>query len=340
MDRDLPRLTVVTGAGGWLGAALTSARAGRRERLRLNVLREDEGERLAALAPHAEIVAGDLACAGTAERLLEGAGGADVLHAAGVIHPPTVADFERVNVGGIRAVLEASRAAGVRRLVHVSSNSPFGFNPMPEDVFRAEEPYHPYMGYGRSKMLAEQLVLAAHGNGLETTVVRPPWFYGPHQPPRQSRFFTAVRTGRFPLVGDGRNRRSMVHVDNLVDGLVRAELTTSAAGRAYWIADRRPYPMREVIETVQEALRLEGFDVAGRVPRLPRLAATLAERLDGLLQARGRYVQELHVMGEMDKTIACSIERAERELGYNPRIELLDGMRDAIRWCRAQGIEL
>ena len=61
--------------------------------------------------------------------------------------------------------------------------------------------------------------------GIETVVVRPPWFYGRHQPRRQTRFFTAIRTGRFPLVGDGSNRRSMVNTDNLVDGVVRAELT-------------------------------------------------------------------------------------------------------------------
>jgi nucleoside-diphosphate-sugar epimerase len=275
-----------------------------------------------------------------AARVLEDAAGADVLHTAGVIHPRTVADFARVNVQATQAVVDAARDVGARRLVHVSSNSPFGVNPTPEDVFRAEEPYHPYMGYGRSKMLAEQLVRAAHGSGLETTVVRPPWFYGRYQPARQTRFFTGVRTGRFPLVGDGRNRRSMVHVENLVDGVLRAQLTTAAGGRAYWIADRRPYPMREVIETVREALRLEGYEVSRRVPRVPRFVGTAAERLDGILQDRGRYVQELHVLGEMDKTIACTIERAERELGYDPRVELLGGMRDAIRWCRDQGIEL
>jgi nucleoside-diphosphate-sugar epimerase len=339
-NHDLPDLTIVTGAAGWLGTALTAALASRPGRLRLGVLDAAEAERVTALAPGAEVVAGDLSAPGTAQRLLADAVGADVIHAAGLIHPRAVADFERVNVGGTRAVLDAARAARARRLVHISSNSPFGVNPTPEDVFHAEEPYHPYMGYGRSKMQAEQLIRAAHGDGIETVVVRPPWFYGPHQPARQTRFFTAVRTGRFPLVGDGSNRRSMVHVDNLVDGVVRAELTSAAAGRAYWIADRRPYPMREVVETVREALRLEGYEVSRRVPRLPRLAGTVAERLDGLLQSRGRYVQEVHVLGEMDKTIACDISRAEAELGYDPKVELLGGMRDAIRWCRAQGIEL
>jgi nucleoside-diphosphate-sugar epimerase len=340
MDLPLPDLTIVTGAAGWLGTALTAALADRPGALRLSVLDDEEAASAAALAPGAELIVGDLTASGVAGRLLADAAGADVLHTAGIIHPATVADFDRVNVGGTTAVLDAARAAGARRLVHVSSNSPFGVNPTPQDAFSAEEPFNPYMGYGRSKMAAEQLVRAAHGDGIQTTVVRPPWFYGRHQPVRQTRFFTAIRTGRFPLVGDGSNRRSMVNTANLVDGVLRAELTEVAGGRAYWIADRRPYPMLEVLETVREALRLEGHEVSERTPRLPRVAGTVAEKLDGLLQARGRYVQELHVLGEMDKTIACRIDAAERDLGYDPQVELLGGMRDAIAWCRTEGIEL
>jgi nucleoside-diphosphate-sugar epimerase len=264
-----------------------------------------------------------------------------VVHAAGVIHPVRVADFERINVGGTRAVLAAARSAGARRMVHVSSNSPFGVNAEPTDVFRHDEPYDPYMGYGRSKMQAEQLIRQANGiDGLETVVVRPPWFYGPFQPLRQTAFFRMVRTGRFPLLGSGRQRRSMVYVENLVEGVARAERVVAAAGEAFWIADARPYPMLEVVQTVKQALREEGYDVADRQVRLPALAGRVAQGVDGLLQGRGIYHQQFHVLGEMDKTIACDISRSTEVLGYRPTVELLEGMRRSIRWCRAQGIEI
>ena len=74
--------------------------------------------------------------------------------------------------------------------------------------------------------------------------------------------------------------------------------------------------------------------------RLPAIAGRLAERADALIQRRGRYVQQVHVLGEMDKTIACDISAARAELGYEPTVALEEGMRQSIRWCVAQGLEL
>ena len=66
----------------------------------------------------------------------------------------------------------------------------------------------------------------------------------------------------------------------------------------------------------------------------------LAERADALLQRAGRYVQQVHVLGEMDKTIACDISAARADLGYEPTVELEEGMRRSIQWCVEQGLEL
>src|SRR5437868_7662779 len=86
----------------------------------------------------------------------------------------------------------------------------FGLNPTNDHRFTATSPFNPYLSYGQSKMEGELLVRRAQESGdLETVVLRAPWFYGPYQPARQSRFIAAVRKGRFPIVGDGHNRRSM-----------------------------------------------------------------------------------------------------------------------------------
>ena len=105
----------------------------------------------------------------------------------------------------------------------------------------------------------------------------------------------------------------MVYVDNLVQGVVRAELSDTPPGRGWWIADERPYEMREIVATVKAALREAGLDVADRQTRLPAVVGRLAERADALVQRTGRYVTQLHVLGEMDKTIACDISVAKAE---------------------------
>lgn len=337
------RTIVVTGAGGWLGRNLVRALIGDgRERIRCLVQSPEEATLLELLSPVVDPVVGDVRDPATVGRLFQGMQGVPVVHAAAVIHPARrVRELFDVNVGGTDLVLDAARRARAGRVVHVSSNSPFGANPGPGHRFSEDSPTNPYLAYGASKFEAEQLVRRAHERGdLETVILRPPWFYGPHQPERQTRWLRTVRRGRFPLVGDGTNRRSMVFTGNLVHGVLRAEVAAEAPGRAYWIADPEPYAMTEVLATVRRAFEAEGLPVSGGQPRLPRLAGVVAEHLDRGVQATGRYVQALHVMGELKDTIACDVARARAEIGYDPQTTLLEGMRASIRWCRAHGAAL
>lgn len=338
-----PHATIITGAGGWLGtgllAALTDSGAFARSGVVRGLVRPGEG---AAPGPDgAELIEGDITRPTSLDALFAGLDGdIDLIHTAGVIHPSSMAEFDVVNHIGTRNVMEAAARHGVRRVVHVSSNSPFGVNGARDDRFGNDEPYHPYLGYGRSKMDGELAVLDAVERGLNAVMVRPPWFYGPHQPARQTTFFTMVRKGRFPILGDGGQVRSMTYIDNLVQGIVRAELTDTDAGKAWWIADAEPYTVNEIVATVGDALRAEGFEVKPNSFKLPNIAGTVAEKIDTVVQRAGKYITPFHVLGEMNKTIAVDIAAARTDLGYDPQVSLAEGMRNSIRWCLDQGIEL
>src|SRR5437870_4615695 len=116
-----------------------------------------------------ELVAGDVRDPDDCARFCAGAKDAILFHVAGVIHPRRVRDFYDINLTGTRNVLAAAIAAGVRRAVVMSSNSPCGCNPHPDHRFDETSPYRPYMHYGRSKMLMEQAVEAlARDGAIET----------------------------------------------------------------------------------------------------------------------------------------------------------------------------
>jgi len=342
---------LVTGAPGWLGSRLvTVLQRGLAERpdlappaapgspgLRCLVAPGVDAASLAA--PGVELVRGDLRDPAAAARLCAGAAGATLFHVAGVIHPRRrTRELFEVNAEGTRHVLDAAEREGVRRVVVVSSNSPVGVRRPGSPLLDEDSPCIPYLAYGASKRRAEEAARELHARGrVETVIVRLPWFYGPGHLDRQQRMFEMIRLGRFPVLGDGRQRRSMVYVDNACQGLLLAAATPSAAGRTYWIADERPYPFAEIVETIADVLAKDfGIAVSPRRLRVPAAAGRLAELADRALQAAGLYVAELHVLGELDKEIACSVARARAELGYAPRWALREGMREAIAWCRAQ----
>jgi nucleoside-diphosphate-sugar epimerase len=343
---------LITGANGWLGKRLARLIA-RREidtavlahmpanpSLRCLILPGEKADDLRQIG--AQVTCGDVRSARDCATFCENAKDAVLIHTAGVIHPQRIKDFYDINVGGTRNILNAARAAGIRRVVVVSSNSPLGVNRSASDVFDESFPYNPYMNYGRSKMQAELFINQFEKEGgPECVIVRPPWFYGPDQPPRQTLFFTMIKNGKAPIVGSGNNMRSMAYVDNLSEGLLLAAYVERAAGQTYWIADRRPYSMNEIIDTVERLLETEfHLKVAHKRMRLPNAASEVAFLADNFFQSLGMYQQKIHVLSEMNKTIACSIAKAEAELGYDPKVSLEEGMRRSLAFCVEHGIPI
>lgn len=346
-------LAIVTGAPGWLGTrlvdcllnglsdipALASPQARKVRVIAQPGVNASSFDKLAG-ADSITTLRADVQDVEALAAAFSGAQGATVFHVAGVIHPTKgVKEFQAVNVEGTRNVIEQAIKAGAKRFVHVSSNSPIGCNSSSSDLFTESSPYNPYLGYGQSKKEAEDIVNSQFQQGnIETVIIRPPWFYGPGQPPRQTLFFTMIKNGKGPIVGSGNNLRSMAYIDNICQGLLLCQSVQEAAGKTYWIADKKPYSMKHIIDTVERLLELEfKMTVAHSRMWLPGIASEVAFLVDTALQKGGLYQQKIHVLSEMNKNIACSIETAERELGYKPKVALEEGMRRSIRWVLDQG---
>ena len=345
------KLVLVTGANGWLGRYFVETLVKgdsdcdiiripqKNLKIRCLVLPGEDESFLKNLSNRIEIVQGDLRRMDDCSTFVANSESSILFHIAGVIHPKRVKEFFEINVTGIKNLLDVAVKARVKRIVAVSSNSPCGTNPHTDHLFDEESPYNPYMNYGRSKMQMERVVKERNKNGdIETVIIRPPWLYGPHQPPRQTKFFQMIRDGKVPTVGGGNNLRSMAYVSNICQGLILSAINEDSNGETYWIADARPYTMNEIIDTVERLLEDEFGQTCthGRV-KLPGLVSEIALIADATMQKLGFYHQKIHVLSEMNKTISCSVNKAKQELGYNPVIELEEGMRRSITWILSNG---
>ena len=338
---------LVTGSPGWLGTRLVKALSGEITGFE-TILQSQVIEEIRCLVepglstklvedinPLVKAFTGDICIPESLNDFFLQSRDATLIHSIGIIHPRKgIEQLTEVNVIGTKNILEAAIHNKVKRIIAVSSNSPCGVNPNNDHLFDEESHYNPYLAYGRSKMEMETLIINAYNRGdIETVILRPCWFYGPGQPERQNQFFSMIKTGNVPIVGSGENKRSMSYIDNTCQGLLLAGNNEKANGQTYWIADERPYTMNEIINTVEQLLENEfNYEVAHKRIRLPNIASKVAYGIDWTIQKFGFYNNKIHVLSEMNKTIACSIDKAKKELGYMPRINLEEGMLRSLKW--------
>jgi nucleoside-diphosphate-sugar epimerase len=191
----------------------------------------------------------------------------------------------------------------------------------------------PVSDYGKSKLQAEQAVLQARDAGqLETAILRPCLYYGPGQPDRMYRVFDMIKKGKLPVFGDGQALRSMTNVDDLARVLAQCVQDERATGETFWIADEPPYNTLSALEGMAAAIGAEL-----QVRHLPELIARTCEKVDIAVGNAGFYIQDLHVVGETYRDIGCSIEKAKRVLGFEPKNDLVGGYREALELAAQSG---
>ncbi|MDX1469460.1 MAG: NAD-dependent epimerase/dehydratase family protein [Acidimicrobiia bacterium] len=272
---------------------------------------------------------GDLSSAGRLAKGLEGA--AVTFHCAGVVGSNVEkAEAWRVNVEGTRNVVKAARDAGVRRLVHVSTESVL-HDGRPLDGVDETYPI-PTRGhlshYAASKAEAERIVLAANGDGLETIAIRPRLVWGPEDGAWLPGLVEKVDLGVFRWVDGGSHLGSTCHVYNLVEALVLAA-NSGKPGAVYFVTDGPPRTFREFAGAY---LATAGVEVGeGSVPGwLMRAVGATLETVWRFLPTRSwppvNRVEAYMVSHPQvfDDTLA------RRELGYRPVISVEEGLEELV----------
>jgi nucleoside-diphosphate-sugar epimerase len=330
---------LITGVNGWLGKTLIQVLSSgisshpdlknppKDIKIKGLALPNENTNIIKSISSEVKIFYGDITNKQDCDHFTNDAKGAILFHCAGIIHPKRVKDFFNINVEGTKNIFESSIKNKIKKIIVISSNSPCGTNPNNEHLFDELSLYNPYLNYGKSKMIMELLVKRFVESGkIESVIIRPPWFYGPHQPNRQIRFYKMIRDGKIPIIGNGKNKRSLACTINICQGMILAAINEKVNGSTYWIADEKTYSFNEIINIVENVME-EEFNIDCKKGRLhlPSYVSDIAYLLDKGYQSLGLYNKEIHVLSEMNKTIACSIEKAKKEIGYNPTINLQKG---------------
>ncbi|HUI10161.1 MAG TPA: NAD-dependent epimerase/dehydratase family protein [Bacteroidota bacterium] len=322
--------TLVTGGTGFIGSHLV-------ERLL------EKGESVICVAKdvmHARMLAlrgcdAMLADINEADGLDSALDGVDtVYHVAGLTRCRRPEDYYEANTRGTRRFLEVCRGhrGTIRRFIYVSSQTAVGPSLDGRPVSE-ESPYHPVSHYGRSKMLAEMEVLRA-ARALPVTIVRPSAVYGPRERDMYD-YIKTVKRGLKLLIGFHDKLMSLVHVDDLVSGILLAGESVRAAGKKYFLGSERPYSIREIGGTIATVLH--------RHPLCVRLPHSLVYAVGAAATAIGKATGA-EVFFNMEKAReavqpawTCSVAKAATELGYRERFTLEEGMRQTYAWYVENG---
>lgn len=307
MDR---RRVLITGANGFLGAALARALVARGDDVRCMVREGSDASSLTGAG--AQLVPGDVTQPASLVAPMQGVH--TVFHLAGIRRASTRDEFMRVNAEGTRWVGEAMVQAGARRFVLVGSLAATG--PSLGGVPRVEDdPWNPQEWYGESKVEAERLAFE-FADRLEVTSCRPSRIVGPGDHENLT-FFKLVKRGMILRIGGAERKLSFVDVEDTVAQLLLQADHPAAVGQAFFNSSDEVFSVEEIMTLVARSLDLHPRTLV--VPELlleflGNAADVVANTTGHKLPLNRKLARQLLAPGW-----TCRIDKARRLLGYQPR---------------------
>ncbi len=322
---------LVTGASGFVGAAVARALAAQRARLRLLVRATSDRTNVAGL--DAELVEGDLRDEASVRRAAEGVRYLFHVAADYRIWAPDPEEIVRNNRAGTLAVMNAARAAGVERLVYTSSVATL--KPLDggaADETRPATPEQAVGAYKRSKVVAERLVEAMAADGLPVVIVNPSTPIGPRdvKPTPTGRIVVEAANGKMPAyVESGLN---LVHVDDVAAGHLLA-LAKGRIGERY-ILGGQDVSLGGMLGEIARIVGRKPPSVV--IPSAPLFPLAYANEAWCRLTGKTDPFLTVDSLKMAAHNMYFSSAKAEAELGYRAR-PYAEALRDAVDWFRAAG---
>lgn len=321
---------LVTGGTGFIGSHLVERL--RRDGHTVRCVAKDRLNSPYLESLGVEVVLGDLNNGLGWDAILDGI---DVIyHLAGVTRTRSPRDYYEGNYHATKRFLQVclNHCRDLKRFVYVSSLAAVGpsLNGQPLDETAT---YHPVSDYGRSKMMGEIEVLKAAGR-LPVTVVRPSAVYGPRERDMYE-YMRLIRRGIQPLIGFKRKLLNLIHSDDLVRGIVLAGEHSRAVGETYFLGSRVNYTTEDIGCAIATAVHRKPLCV--RVPHALVYAVGAVAELVGKVSGKEIFFNLQKVRESVQPAWTCSVEKAQRQLGFSQQLTLEEGMIATYRWYCEHG---
>ena len=310
----------ITGASGFIGGAIAEAMQGEHEVLAMS--RSDKSD-LRVKELGATPVRCDLATLEPGDIPECDA----VIHCAAYVEAWGTRELTwKMNVEGTERTLNAARAAGARRFLHMSTEAVLWKG---QDLVDVDED-HPYPDetpflYSETKAAAERLVTAANEfGGMETVMLRPRFVWGPGDQTLAPEIKAMVDKGAFMWIDGGRARTSTTHIDNLVHG-AKLVLERGRGGEAYFVTDGEVRSFREFLPDLMGAYGVELGD-RSMPSAIVRPTAALIEGFWRTFKLSSTPPVTRHAIALMCCDCILRIDKIEKELGYKPVVSVAEGL--------------
>jgi dihydroflavonol-4-reductase len=325
-----PRSALVTGATGFVGSNLVDGLVERGYKVRCLV----RGTSNSRYLKHSglEFVEGGLNGSTDWDRALEGVD--TIYHVAGLTFARRARDYFEVNQKGTEAILAAAvkHRGNLKKFVYVSSQAAVGPSRDGTPVSEGVEP-RPISPYGESKLLGEEAVRAVR-DLIDFCIVRPPAVYGPRDYAILE-IFKSVARGFAPAIGPHDMQFSLVHVRDLVEGIILAGESKVSIGRTYFISSDKIYSMRAVNELLGQIIGRRPRNIS--IPRPVAFAVAIAAEMAAAVTRKPPVINRDKVRDFSQSCWGCSIEAARHDLAYEPKVALETGMRETFEWYKREG---